>query len=57
MKPIHIKSSHVGRLHAALGVPKGQKLSSIELMHAKGSANPKVRKMAAFALAAKGWNH
>ena len=33
-----IKPSHVGRLHEALGIPKGKKISIAELMSAKSRA-------------------
>jgi len=49
---IHINPAHAGRLHAALGVPSGQKIAA-----AKSSPSPAVRKEANFAANARKWNH
>ena len=54
---IKIKASHKGKLHKALGVKKGKKLTSAEISKAKNSKNPKVRKEATFAANAKKWKH
>jgi len=52
-----IKPSHKGRLHAALGVPAGDKISHTQLLYAKGHASPAVRKEANFAINAAKWHH
>lgn len=56
---IHIKPSHKGRLHAALGVPGGEKISVGDLMHAKSKAkktgNVKLEREAVFAENARSW--
>lgn len=51
-----IAPSHKGRLHRALGVPAGQKISdaSLKALHSK---NAHVRQMAQFASNAKGFKH
>ena len=54
---IHIKKSHKGRLHRALGVPQGQKLTQAQIMKAEHSRKPAVRKEAHFAAAAERWHH
>ena len=54
---IHIKPSHKNRLHAALGVAKGEKIPASKLEAAKHSKNPHIRRMVAFAMAAKKWKH
>jgi len=54
---IHIKASHKGRLHAALGVPQGQKIPKHKIEIAKSSSNPKIRAMAVFASNAARWSH
>jgi hypothetical protein len=41
-----IPPSHKGRLHAALGVPQGQKIPADKLAKAKRSPNEHIRKMA-----------
>lgn len=54
---IHIKKSHEGRLHKALGVPEGQPIPAAKLAAAKKSSDPAIRKEATFAINAKGFNH
>lgn len=54
---IHIKASHKGWLHKALGVKMGEKIPAHKLEIAKSSSNPHIRKMANFAANAKKWNH
>lgn len=54
---IHIKASHEGRLHKALGVPAGQPIPAAKLAAAKKSSDPAIRKMATFADNAKGFSH
>lgn len=46
-----------GALHKALGVSQDKKLSSSDLAKAANSSDPKMRKRAAFAKAAKKWHH
>jgi hypothetical protein len=50
---INIKPSHKGKLHRALGIPKGQKIPIARLQAAKHSLSPAIRKEANFALVAK----
>ena len=57
MKPIKIKPSHKGALHRHFGEKPGTKLTSHQLMMAKGSPDPKVRRQATFALNARHWHH
>lgn len=52
---IHIKPSHKGKLHKALGVPQGQKIPAGKLAAAKKSKSAAVRKEANFAANAKKW--
>jgi hypothetical protein len=52
-----IKPSHKGRLHRALGVPKGEPIPAGKLAMAKHSASPALRKQATFATSAEDWNH
>jgi len=54
---IHIKPSHKGRLHRALGVSPGKPIPPSGLQKALHSSNPHTRKMAQFAINAKKWNH
>ena len=54
---IHIKKSHEGRLHKALGVPAGEPIPAAKLAAAKKSSDPAIRKMATFADNAKGFDH
>lgn len=54
---IHIKPSHKGKLHKALGVPQGQKIPASKLAAAKRSKSAAVRKEANFAANAKKWSH
>ena len=48
---------HKGALHAALGVPSGQKLSGAELAKASNSPDAHVRRMAASAKGFKAMKH
>lgn len=52
---IHIKPSHKGRLHRALGVPAGKKIPASKLAKAKHSRSAAVRKQANFAANARKW--
>ena len=52
---IHIKPSHVGRLHEALHVAHGQRIPLGKLEKAAHSTNPALRKEAQFALNARKW--
>jgi hypothetical protein len=54
---IHIKPSHKGRLHRALGVPEGQPIPASKIAAAKNSSSSAVRKEATFAQNASHWNH
>ena len=54
---IHIKASHKGKLHKALGVAAGKKIPASKLAKAAKSKNPAMRKMANFAKNAKKWAH
>ena len=54
---IHIKASHKGRLHRALGVKQGQKIPASKLAAAKHSSSAAVRKQATFAANARKWKH
>lgn len=54
-RPIHIKPSHKGRLHEALGVPEGQKIPASRIAAAKNSTDPALRKQATFAQNARRW--
>ena len=53
--PIHIKPSHKGDLHRALGIPQGQKLTEDEIAKGLASKDPAVRMMARFAKNARGF--
>lgn len=52
---IQIKKSHQGRLHENLGVPEGRKIPLADLMKAKRSRSPEIRRQANFALNARKW--
>ena len=54
---IHIKKSHQGRLHRALDVPAGKKISMAKLHAAAHSQSARVRKEANFAMNARKWSH
>lgn len=54
-KPIRIKPSKVGSLHAALGVPQGQKIPASKVAAAASSSSPALRKKALFAKNAASW--
>lgn len=56
MKPIHIKESHKGRLHAALHVPEGEKIPTEKIDKAVKSESPELRKMANFAKNSAHWS-
>jgi hypothetical protein len=49
----HIKPSHKGRLHQALGVPEGSPIPAGKLMSALHSKDPHKRSMGNFARMAK----
>lgn len=56
MNPIHIKKSHVGKLHSDLGIPKNQKIPHSTLVSALGkTSSPAVKKRLNFALQAAKW--
>lgn len=61
MSGIHIKPSHKGLLHEAMGIPMHKKIGIGELMKkksaAKASGNTKLEKQVVFAENAKHWNH
>lgn len=50
-----IQKSHRGRLHAALGVASGKKLSIAAIHGAMNSSDPHMRKMGNFANNARSW--
>jgi len=52
---INIKPENKGRLHAALGVPQGQKIPAKKVAKAKDSTSPALRKEATFAQNAMKW--
>lgn len=54
---IHIKPSHKGRLHSALGVEPDTSIPEGKLQEALDSDDPHLRKMANFARNAKSWKH
>lgn len=54
---IHIKPSHKGKLHAALGVPAGKPIPKGKEEKAAHSSNPTVKKEAIFAENAAKWHH
>jgi hypothetical protein len=58
---IHIKPSHHGLLHKAMGVKEGQKLSLSSIAatkaRAKRNGNTKLEKQAVFAENARKWHH
>ena len=58
---IHINPAHKGRLHEAMGVPQGRKLTVGDLMstkkRAKHSGNVKLEKETVFAENARKWHH
>ena len=54
---IHIKPSHKGRLHRALGVPEGEPIPASKIAAAKHSSSAAVRKEATFAQNARGFRH
>lgn len=54
---IHIKASHEGDLHAALGIAQGESIPADRLAAAKNSSSPHMRKMANFAANARKWHH
>lgn len=53
---IHIKAANKGKLHADLGVPKGQKIPAAKMSAAKASAGPAEKKRIVFAQNAAKWN-
>ncbi len=54
---IHIKPSHKGLLHKALGVPQGEKIPLSAIAKAKRSKSPAMRKRATFAMNARHFSH
>lgn len=54
---IHIKSENKGKLHRDLGVKADKKIPMSDLMRAKHSSDPAVRRRANFAVVSKGWSH
>lgn len=54
---IHIKPSHKGKLHEALGVPAGKPVPAGKIEKATHSSNPTLKKEAVFAKNARKWNH
>jgi putative heme iron utilization protein len=54
---IKIKKSHRGLLHAALGVPQGEKIPLSAIAKAKKSKSPAMRKRATFAMNARSFRH
>ncbi len=53
---IEINPAHKGKLHRDLGIAAGKKIPMSELLQAKKSKSPAVRKEANFAVNARGWN-
>jgi len=54
--PIHIKPSHKGRLHRALGIKEGEPISRARLEAAKArTKDPALLREIQFALNARGW--
>jgi hypothetical protein len=53
---IQIKKSHEGKLHRALGVKPGRKITVAALDKAAHSKSEALRKEAQFALNARKWN-
>ncbi len=53
--PIHIKPANKGKLHAALGVKKGEKIPAAKIAKAAKSSNPVLKKRAVFAENAAKW--
>lgn len=54
---IHIKPSHKGKLHRALGVAAGEPIPAKKLTKALHSKSPALRKEANFASNAKKFKH
>jgi hypothetical protein len=54
---IHIKPSHKGKLHRALGVPAGKKIPLAKIKKAEHSKSAAVRKEARFADNARHFKH
>lgn len=57
MKPIKINPANKGMLHENLGIPQGTRLTTAQLVSAKGSKSKAIRKRANFALNASKWKH
>ena len=55
--PIKIKSANAGKLRAAAGVKKGQKIPAAKLAALAKSKSPVIRRRAQFAINAKKWSH
>ena len=54
---IKIKKSHEGKLHKALGIPRGQKIPLSKEEKAAHSKSPTLRREAQFALNARKFKH
>lgn len=56
MNPIHIKKSHIGKLHSDLGIKQGEKIPHSTLVSALGkTSSPAIKKRINFALSAAKW--
>lgn len=55
--PIHLNPEHKGLLHKHLEIPEDEEIPVEKLKSAANSDDPKIRKMANFALNAKKWKH
>lgn len=53
--PIRIRAANAGKLRAAAGVKKGQKIPAAKLADLAKSKNPKTRQRAVFARNARKW--
>lgn len=54
---IHIKKSHKGLLHKALGIPEGEPIPLSAIAKAKKSPSAAMRKRATFAMNARHFHH
>lgn len=54
---IHIKPSHEGKLHAALGVAQGKKIPLAKEEALKAHGSPAEKRQANFAINARKWRH
>lgn len=55
--PIKIKAANAGKLRAAAGVKKGQKIPAAKLASLANSKSPVIRRRAQFAINAKKFSH